>query len=153
MCSFRKEAEMPISASTAIRILARRSEAYGGIVEYVRISRDERSMTQAVIGTVSEMDAPMNPAAKALRAQHYLTGQTAAAAEERIRFWMRRRRISGAAGHTEGISGRRLPVLSAENEEDRRGKRTFGTLEQLLFTRLPDKSSVLPMDNIHNGEG
>ena len=48
-------------------------------MEYVaHFAGDERSMTQAVIGTVSEMDAPMNPAAKALRALSiYLTGQTA----------------------------------------------------------------------------
>ena len=47
-------------------------------MEYVaHFAGDERSMTQAVIGTVSEMDAPMNPAAKALRALSiYLTGQT-----------------------------------------------------------------------------
>ena len=37
---------------------------------------DERAMTQAVIGTISEMDVPMNPAAKALRALGiYMTHQ------------------------------------------------------------------------------
>ncbi len=41
-------------------------------------SDDERAMTQAVIGTISEMDIPMNPAAKALRSMSvYLTNQTA----------------------------------------------------------------------------
>lgn len=38
---------------------------------------DERTMTQAVIGTISDMDIPMNPAAKALRALGlYMTNQT-----------------------------------------------------------------------------
>ena len=93
-------------------------------------------MTQAVIGTVSEMDAPMNPAAKALRALSiYLTGQTAeqlqkeqdqvldATAED----------IRALCRSHEGISGRRLPVCCRKYEEDRRGKKErFGTLEQLL---------------------
>lgn len=38
---------------------------------------DERTMTQAVIGTISDMDIPLNPAAKALRALSlYMTNQT-----------------------------------------------------------------------------
>lgn len=42
-----------------------------------QFARDERAMTQAVIGTISELDIPMNPAAKALRAMSaYLTRQT-----------------------------------------------------------------------------
>ena len=38
---------------------------------------DERTMTQYIIGAISEMDTPMNPAAKGLRAMSaYLTNQT-----------------------------------------------------------------------------
>lgn len=39
--------------------------------------KDERAMTQAVIGTISEMDIPMNPAARAIRSLGiYMTNQT-----------------------------------------------------------------------------
>lgn len=64
MCSFGKSGDAYI-ASYRDPNLGKTIEAYEGIVEYVaHFAGDERSMTQAVIGTVSEMDAPMNPAAK-----------------------------------------------------------------------------------------
>ena len=59
MCSFGKSGDAYI-ASYRDPNLGKTIEAYEGIVEYVaHFAGDERSMTQAVIGTVSEMDAPM----------------------------------------------------------------------------------------------
>ena len=44
-----------------------------------RFDGDDRTMTQYVIGAVSEMDTPLNPAAKGLRSMSaYLTNQTLA---------------------------------------------------------------------------
>lgn len=46
-----------------------------GFVENLKL--DERAMTQAVIGTISDLDIPQNPAGKGLRAMSlYLTDQT-----------------------------------------------------------------------------
>lgn len=156
MCSFGKSGDAYI-ASYRDPNLGKTIEAYEGIVEYVaHFAGDERSMTQAVIGTVSEMDAPMNPAAKALRALSiYLTGQTAEQLQkERIRFWMRRRRISGRCRSHEGISGRRLPVCCRKYEEDRRGKRTLRDTGTAALKHAAARTKVRcsPMEHIHNGK-
>ena len=58
--------------------LEKTNEIYDGIPEYLeQFSVDERDMTKYVIGTISEMDMPMNPAAKGARSlSAYLSGVT-----------------------------------------------------------------------------
>ena len=51
------------------------NEIYEGIPAYLRaFDADERDMTKYIIGTVSDMDTPLNPAAKGMRSvSAYLT--------------------------------------------------------------------------------
>lgn len=58
--------------------LEKTNEIYDKIPEYIRnFTADERDMTKYIIGTVSELDTPMNPAAKGLRSLNaYLTDVT-----------------------------------------------------------------------------
>lgn len=77
MCSFGKSGDAWF-VSYRDPNLAKTIEAYEAAADWVeQFADDERAMTQAVIGTVSEMDTPMNPAAKGLRSLSiYLTNQT-----------------------------------------------------------------------------
>lgn len=77
MCSFGKSGDAWF-VSYRDPNLAKTVEAYEAAADWVeQFADDERAMTQAVIGTVSEMDTPMNPAAKGLRSLSiYLTNQT-----------------------------------------------------------------------------
>ncbi len=58
--------------------LEKTKEVYEGIPDYLRnFTADEREMTKYIIGTISELDTPMNPAAKGMRSvAAYLTGIT-----------------------------------------------------------------------------
>ena len=48
--------------------LAKTVDVFEGVPEYVKeFDADEREMTQYIIGTISELDTPLTPAAKALR--------------------------------------------------------------------------------------
>lgn len=77
MCSFGKSGDSYF-VSYRDPNLAKTIEVFEQAPEFVEsFAGDERAMTQAVIGTISEMDIPMNPAAKGLRAMSlYLTNQT-----------------------------------------------------------------------------
>ena len=81
MCSFGKNGDAWF-VSYRDPNLAKTIEAFEAAPGWVeQFADDERAMTQAVIGTISEMDTPMNPAAKGLRSLSiYLTNQT----EERL---------------------------------------------------------------------
>ena len=58
--------------------LAKTLDVYEGAVEYLRnFSGDERTMTQYLIGAVSDLDAPLTPQSKGLRSlSAYMTKQT-----------------------------------------------------------------------------
>ncbi len=58
--------------------LKKTKEVYDKIPDYIRsFTADEREMTKYIIGTVSELDTPLNPAAKGMRSvSAYLTGVT-----------------------------------------------------------------------------
>lgn len=58
--------------------LAKTLEVYEGAIEYLRnFSGDERTMTQYLIGAVSDLDAPLTPQSKGLRSlSAYMTKQT-----------------------------------------------------------------------------
>lgn len=58
--------------------LVETNQIYDKIPEYLRnIQIDERDMTKYIIGTISDMDTPMNPSAKGLRGLNaYMTGVT-----------------------------------------------------------------------------
>ena len=77
MCSFGKNGDAWF-VSYRDPNLAKTIEAFEAAPGWVeQFADDERAMTQAVIGTISEMDTPMNPAAKGLRSLSiYLTNQT-----------------------------------------------------------------------------
>lgn len=58
--------------------LEKTKEVYDKMPEYLRaFTADERDMTKYIIGTVSELDTPLTPAAKGMRSvSAYLTGVT-----------------------------------------------------------------------------
>lgn len=58
--------------------LTKTNEVYEKIPEYLRgFAADERDMTKYIIGTISDMDTPLNPSAKGMRSvSAYLTGIT-----------------------------------------------------------------------------
>lgn len=58
--------------------LEKTKEVYEKIPEYLQnFAADEREMTKYIIGTISELDTPMNPAAKGMRSvTAYFTGIT-----------------------------------------------------------------------------
>jgi len=77
MCSFGKSGDCYF-VSYRDPNLKKTIQVYENAPEFVeQFEGDERTMTQAVIGTISDMDMPMNPAAKGLRALSlYMTNQT-----------------------------------------------------------------------------
>lgn len=77
MCNFGKSGDS-FFVSYRDPNLSKTIRVYEQAPDFVeRFHGDERTMTQAVIGTISDMDIPMNPAAKALRALSlYMTNQT-----------------------------------------------------------------------------
>ena len=58
--------------------LAKTLEVYGKAVDYIRnFSGDERTMTQYLIGAISDLDVPLTPQSKGLRSlSAYMTNQT-----------------------------------------------------------------------------
>ena len=58
--------------------LAKTLETYNGAVEYLKnFSGDERTMTQYLIGAISDLDVPLTPQSKGLRSlSAYMTKQT-----------------------------------------------------------------------------
>ncbi len=77
MCSFSKNGDSYF-VSYRDPNLKKTIQAYEEAASYIeQFQQDERSMTQYVIGAVSELDTPMNAAAKALRSlSAYMTNQT-----------------------------------------------------------------------------
>lgn len=95
---------------------------------------DERAMTQAVIGTISEMDIPMNPAAKALRAMSvYLTNQTAEELQkERDQVLdATAKDIRALAGHLRAFLADECLCVVGNAKKIEEEKANFLTLEQL----------------------
>ena len=79
MCSFGKSGDSYF-VSYRVPNLKGTVEVFEKAADFVeRFDGDDRTMTQYVIGAVSEMDTPLNPAAKGLRSMSaYLTNQTLA---------------------------------------------------------------------------
>lgn len=95
---------------------------------------DERTMTQAVIGTISEMDIPMNPAARALRALSlYLTNQTVDELQrERDQILdARAEDIRGLADHIRAMLSDECLCVVGNEKKIEEEKAEFLTLEQL----------------------
>ena len=65
--------------------VGRTLEVYRGIGDYVRnFEADERQMTKYIIGTISELDVPMNPSAKGQTSESaWFNGITEAASSRR----------------------------------------------------------------------
>ena len=54
-----------ILSLTVIQIWKKTNEIYDGIPAYIEhFTADERDMTKYIIGTISDMDVPMNPSTK-----------------------------------------------------------------------------------------
>lgn len=87
-------------------------EVYDGIPDYVaHFSADERDMTKYIIGTVSEMDAPLTPAAKGTRA---LIARLTGVAQEDLQ--RERDEVVGATPKDiRGLADLARAVLSQEN--------------------------------------
>ena len=116
--------------------LSATNEVYDGIPEYLEeFDADEHEMTKYVIGTVSDMDAPLNPSAKGARSMAaYLQGISY---EE-----LQRERDEVLCATAEDIRGLKDLVASVLSDnhicvignEDclRQEKEMFGTLENLF---------------------
>ena len=134
MCNFGKSGDCYF-VSYRDPNLAKTIEVYEKAADFVEhFSGDERAMTQAVIGTISEMDVPMNPAAKALRALGiYMTHQSMeelqkerdqvldATAED----------IRGLAGHIRAFMADEYLCVVGNEKKIKEEKDKFITLEQL----------------------
>lgn len=83
MCSFAKNGDSYF-VSYRDPNLSKTLDAYEAAAAYLKnFGADERSMTQYVIGAISELDAPLTPAAKGLRSlSAYMTNQTEADFQE-----------------------------------------------------------------------
>ncbi len=77
MCSFSKSGDSYF-VSYRDPNLTKTIDVYQNASEYIKtFNQDERSMTQYIIGAISELDTPLTPAAKALRSlSAYMTNQT-----------------------------------------------------------------------------
>lgn len=134
MCNFGKSGDSFL-VSYRDPNLSRTIGVFEKAPEFVeRFAGDERAMTQAVIGTISELDIPLNPAAKGLRAMSvYLTNQTAdelqkerdqvldATAED----------IRALAGHLRAILADDCLCVVGNAKKIEEEKANFLTLEQL----------------------
>ena len=77
--------------------LEKTMEIYEGVVEYLKnFNVDDRDMNKFIIGTISNIDRPMNPAAKGSRSMNlYMNHVSAEMIRKReIRFLMHSRQIS-----------------------------------------------------------
>lgn len=100
-----------------------------------RFAGDERAMTQAVIGTISDMDIPMNPAAKALRALSlYLTNQTVEELQEERNQVLdaTAEDIRALAGHIRAFMADECLCVVGNEKKIREEKEHFISLEQLF---------------------
>ncbi|MDO4292727.1 MAG: insulinase family protein [Eubacteriales bacterium] len=134
MCSFGKSGDAYF-VSYRDPNLEKTIRVYEEAPEYVeRLAGDDRSMNQAVIGTISDMDVPMNPAAKGLRSlSMYLTNQTVEELQkERDQVLdVTAEDIRALAGHIRAfLSDECLCVVGNEKKLEAEKER-FLTLEQL----------------------
>lgn len=107
-------------------------EAAPAFVE--QLSMDERAMTQAIIGTISDMDIPMNPAAKGLRALGvYLTNQTEEELQEERDQVLdaQPEDIRALAAHVRAFLADGCLCVVGNEKKIREEKERFLTLEQL----------------------
>ena len=134
MCSFGKSGDSYF-VSYRDPNLAKTIEVYEKAPEFVeQFSGDERAMTQAVIGTISEMDTPLNPAAKGLRALSlYLTHQTEADLQrERDQVLdATAEDIRALAGHIRAVLEQDCLCVVGSEKKIREEKERFLVLEQL----------------------
>ena len=134
MCSFGKSGDS-FFVSYRDPNLVKTIDVYEQAPDFVaQFSGDERAMTQAVIGTISEMDTPLNPAAKGLRALSlYLTHQTEADLQRE-----RDQVLDATAEDIRALAGHIRAILEADclcvvggEKKLREEKEQFLTLEQL----------------------
>lgn len=134
MCSFGKSGDSFL-VSYRDPNLSRTIGVYEQAPDFVeRFAGDERAMTQAVIGTISEMDTPLNPAARGLRALSlYLTCQS----EEDLQR-ERDQVLDATAEDIRALAGHIRTILEADclcvvggEKKIREEKELFLTLEQL----------------------
>ena len=81
------------------------NEVYEGIVPYLeQFEADEREMTKYIIGTISDLDAPLLPPYKGIRADALLdpASTDAMIQKERDEIWQLPRRISGSGADYQG---------------------------------------------------
>ena len=134
MCSFGKSGDS-FFVSYRDPNLGKTVQVYEQAPDFIEcFAGDERAMTQAVIGTVSEMDTPMNPAAKALRALSlYLTNQT----EEELQkerdqvLDATAEDIRALAGHVRAVLADDCLCVVGNEKKIEEEKAKFLTLEQL----------------------
>lgn len=116
--------------------LAKTLDSYDGIPEFLKsFSADDRSMTKYIIGTISRMETPLDPASKGrLAARYYIQGTTYA---DRERLWKEilsttAENIREYAGMMEiGLRNGYLCVVGSE-QKLRENKELFGEIIPLL---------------------
>lgn len=116
--------------------LKKTNEAYCRIPEYIRnFTADEREMTKYIIGTVRELDLPMNPAAKGMRSMSAYLSKVGAEEIQKERDEV----LNASEKEVRQLAGLVEAVLSQENlcvigneETITEQKELFWNTEQLL---------------------
>ena len=135
MCSFGKSGDSYF-VSYRDPNLEKTVDVYEKAAEYVEgFEADERTMTQFVIGAISELDVPMTPAAKGL---YSLTGYMtklpfASVQREREELLAATPEdIRGLAGHIRAFMGDDCLCVVGSEEKLKEREGMFGKLEQLF---------------------
>lgn len=135
MCSFGKSGDSYF-VSYRDPNLEKTVDVYEKAAEYVEgFEADERTMTQFVIGAISELDVPMTPAAKGL---YSLTGYMtklpfASVQREREELLAATpEAIRGLAGHIRAFMGDDCLCVVGSEEKLKEREGMFGKLEQLF---------------------
>ena len=135
MCSFSKSGDCYF-VSYRDPNLKKTKEVYEHASEYIRnFVQDDRSMTQYIIGAISEMDTPLTPAGKALRSlSAYMTNQTEADYQEERDELLETNQevIRGLSVYVDSIISQEYFCVVGNEEKVKAESELFDTIKDLL---------------------
>ena len=134
MCSFSKSGDSYF-VSYRDPNLSKTVDVYEQAADYIAaFSQDERSMTQYIIGAVSELDTPLTPASKALRSlSAYMTNQK----EEDFQkerdelLGVTQETIRGLSAHVRSFVGQNYFCVVGNDEKIKDAAKMFDTVADL----------------------
>lgn len=135
MCSFSKSGDCYF-VSYRDPNLKKTKEVYQQAADYIRnFSQDDRSMTQYIIGAISELDTPLTPSAKALRSlSAYMTNQTEADYQKERDELLATNQdvIRGLAAHIDSVISQEYFCVVGNEEKVKSEAELFDTITELL---------------------